>query len=230
MRTQRIGSNFALVALALAAACAPAREAPPPEGTPATQQTPAQTPAAQTQPGTGTTGQTAALACTPSERMPVEGRTSAYDSTMVMVGGAQAKVCYGRPAARGRTMIGGEAVPYGQLWRTGANEPTIIHLPFAAEIAGVRVEPGSYSLYTIPGEQEWTVIVNRSISQWGHESQYTEQVRAQEVGRGTVRSERTDSPVETFTIRSEPGAQDRASLLLEWENTRVRIPVVRRST
>ncbi|CAN5905411.1 hypothetical protein BH23GEM7_BH23GEM7_01360 [soil metagenome] len=226
MRKYGKGSGSLFLALALAAACAPAREMPPPEGTPTTQQTPA----AQTQPGAATPGQTAALACTPSERMPVEGRTSPYDSTMVTVGGAQAKVCYGRPAARGRTMLGGEAVPYGQLWRTGANEPTIIHLPFAAEIAGVRVEPGSYSLYTMPGEQEWTVILNRSTSQWGHESQYTDQVRAQEVGRGTVRSERTDSPVETFTIRAEPGGQNQAHMILEWENTRVRIPVVRRTT
>ncbi len=174
------------------------------------------------------------LEAVPDERVSGQDGThpgsSIIEPREVPLGGPRAMTVRRTLPARGRTMIGGEAVPYGQLWRTGANEPTIIHLPVAAEIAGIRVEPGSYSLYTIPGEQEWTVIVNRSTSQWGHESQYTEQVRAQEVGRGTVRSERTDSPVETFTIRSEPGGQNQAHMVLEWENTRVRIPVVRRST
>ena len=169
--------------------------------------------------------ETQSVACAPmTANMPLEGRASPYDSTVISVGGRNAKVCYGRPSARGRTMIGGTAVPYGRLWRTGANEPTIIHLPFAAEIAGVRVEPGSYSLYTMPGLEQWVVIVNRSITQWGHEGRYTEEVRAQEVGRGMVPAGRTSAPVETFTIRSEPG-DGGASLVLEWENTRVPIPV-----
>jgi hypothetical protein len=165
------------------------------------------------------------VACAPmTSNMPVEGRASPYDSTLITVGGRSAKICYGRPSARGRTMIGGEAVPYGQLWRTGANEPTTLHLPFAAEIAGVRLEPGSYSLYTMPGLEQWVVILNRSITQWGHEGRYTAEVRAQEVGRGTAPSSSTPSHVEQFTIRSEPTA-DGASLILEWENTRVTIPV-----
>lgn len=164
------------------------------------------------------------LACQPSPRMPVEGRASAYDSTMVPIGSASAKICYGRPALKGRTMIGGEAVPYGKLWRTGANEPTTIHLPVAAQIAGIAVQPGSYSLYTIPGQDEWVLIVNRSTSQWGHEGQYTDQVRAQEVGRATVRAEQIDDTVELFTIRSEP-SDGASNVVLEWQNTRVLVPV-----
>ena len=166
-----------------------------------------------------------AVACAPmTSNMPIEGRASPYDSTLITVGGRTAKICYGRPSARGRTMIGGEAVPYGRLWRTGANEPTTLHLPFAAEVAGVRLEPGSYSLYTMPGLEQWVVILNRSTSQWGHEGRYTEEVRAQEVGRGTAPVTSTAAPVEMFTIRSEP-AEGGASLVLEWENTRVDIPV-----
>ncbi|HET7273769.1 MAG TPA: DUF2911 domain-containing protein [Longimicrobiaceae bacterium] len=179
---------------------------------------------------TGSTEVAASLVCEPSADMPVTGRTSPYDSVVFALGGEEAKLCYGRPSSRGRTMIGGELVPYGQLWRTGANEPTIIHLPFAATIAGIAVEPGSYSLYTIPGEEEWTVIVNRSISQWGHESEYTPEVEAQEVGRATVPSESIDSPVETFTITADPSAAQATELVLEWENTRVRIPVERTNT
>ena len=164
-------------------------------------------------------------ACAPmAERMALEGRTSPYDSTAIRIGDGTAKICYGRPSARGRTMIGGESVPYGQLWRTGANEPTTLHLPFAASVAGIALEPGSYSLYTIPGADEWVVILNRSTSQWGHERAYTDEVRAQEVGRRTVQAGATDAHVETFTIRSEPAAEG-ATLILEWENTRVALPV-----
>lgn len=164
------------------------------------------------------------LACTPSGNMPVAGRQSPYDSVTVNVGGQQLRVCYGRPSAGGREIFGG-LVPWGQLWRTGANEPTIIHVPFDAEIAGMRVPPGSYSLYTIPQESgEWTLIVNRSTSQWGHPSSYTPEVEGQELGRATIRTERLDQAVEMFTIRGEPTAAG-ADLLLEWERTRARIPV-----
>jgi hypothetical protein len=124
-------------------------------------------------------------------------------------------------------MIGGEYVPYGELWRTGANEPTTLHTPFAVEIAGIDVEPGSYTLYTIPNPTEWTVIVNRSITQWGEEGRYTEEVRAQEVGRGTVPAEATGAPVETFIISSEAGDADATNLILEWEGSRVKIPISR---
>jgi len=170
-----------------------------------------------------------ALRCTPQNQ--VEGRASPYDSVAIAQAGIEAKVCYGRPSMRGRTIFGAEGqalVPYGKLWRTGANEPTIIHLASAAEIAGIAVDAGSYSIYTIPGAAEWTVIVNRSISQWGHESRYTAEVQAQEVGRATVKAERLDDPVEQFTIRSIPGGQGGAELVLEWERTRVRIPVTPR--
>jgi hypothetical protein len=171
--------------------------------------------------------QQVAVACTPSPNMPVAGRASAYDSTAVTIGGDEALVCYGRPSMRGRTVFGG-LVPYDTLWRTGANEPTILHLPFAASIAGIDVQPGSYSLYTVPGREQWTIIVNRSTSQWGIENQYTPEVRAQEVARATVPAEQTDAPVETFVIRSEPSGANAANLVLEWENTRVRVPIQRR--
>jgi hypothetical protein len=165
------------------------------------------------------------IACAPmSDRMPLEGRASPYDSTTVPLGDAQAKVCYNRPSARGRTMLGGEN-PYGTPWRTGANEPTTIHLPVAANIASIAVEPGTYTLYTIPGEQEWTVMVNRSTTQWGA-TPYEGELAAQEVGRATVPASTTDGHVEQFTIRAQPADQG-ATLILEWENTRVDIPVTR---
>jgi hypothetical protein len=164
------------------------------------------------------------LACVPSGNMPVEGRQSPYDSATVNVAGQVVRICYGRPSAQGRLIFGG-LVPYGTLWRTGANEPTILHLPFDAEIAGLRVPPGSYSLYTVPRESgDWELIINRATAQWGHPSSYTDEVRAQELGRAPIRTERMDQAVEVFTIRGEP-VQGGADLLLEWERTRARIPV-----
>jgi hypothetical protein len=159
------------------------------------------------------------------DRVPVEGRKSPLDSLTFNVSRQPVKVCYGRPSSRGRVMIGGKAVPFGKLWRTGANEPTILFTPVALTVAGIKVAPGKYSLYSVPGPKEWQVIVNRSTSQWGEESNYTDKVKAQEVGRATVKSEQLAAPVETFTIRSGPSGSTGAELILEWEKTRIRIPV-----
>ena len=170
---------------------------------------------------------TTAVQCQPmADNMPVAGRVSPYDSVAIDLGGQQAKLCYGRPSMNDREIFGG-LLPYDTLWRTGANEPTTIHLPVAARIAGMDVEPGAYSIYTVPGEEQWTVIVNRSVSQWGIESAYSESVRAQEVGRAQVPAETIPEPVETFTIQSESTGANSADLVLEWENTRVRIPIER---
>ena len=120
-------------------------------------------------------------------------------------------------------MLGGKDIPYGKLWRTGANEPTIFFAPIPLKVAGITVPPGTYSLYTVPGPTEWEIIVNRSISQWGKEDNYTDQVKAQELGRAKVKSEPVTSPIETFTIRAEPDGNN-ANLVLEWEKTRLKIP------
>jgi hypothetical protein len=158
------------------------------------------------------------------KNVPVAGRKSPLDSLTFEVAGRAVKLCYGRPSSRGRVMLGGEAVPYGKLWRTGANEPTVFFTPVALTVAGIKVAPGAYSLYTVPTAADWEIIVNRSITQWGEESNYTPAVKAQEVGRAKVVSERVGQPVETFTIRSEAAGRG-ATLVLEWEKTRVRIPV-----
>ncbi len=152
-------------------------------------------------------------------------RPSPLDSLTFSVGKAPVKLCYGRPSLRGRQLLGSAQIPYGKLWRTGANEPTIFYTPVALQVAGIPVPPGVYSLYTVPGKSEWEVIVNRSISQWGHESRYTDEVKAQELGRGKAPAETLADPIETFTIRAEPSGGAGASLVLEWEKTRVNVPV-----
>jgi DUF2911 family protein len=159
----------------------------------------------------------------PSRNVPLNGRKSPLDSLTFTLAGQPVKVCYGRPSSRGRVMIGGEHVPFGKLWRTGANEPTIFFAPIPLTVAGLRVEPGVYSLYTVPGPREWEIIVNSSVKQWGEEHEYTKAVQAQEVGRAKVKSESLASPIEMFTIRADPDGKD-ARLVLEWEKTKVQIP------
>jgi Protein of unknown function (DUF2911) len=161
----------------------------------------------------------------PARNVPVPGRKSPLDSLTFSLDNQPIKVCYGRPSSRGRVMLGGTAVPYGKLWRTGANEPTVLFNPMPLSVAGLRVPPGVHSLYTVPGPNEWEIIINRSTSQWGKEDQYTDKVKAQELGRAKVKSEKLTTPLETFTIRAEPAGKDAASLVLEWEKSRIRIPI-----
>lgn len=150
-------------------------------------------------------------------------RSSPTGSLVFEVGGHRVKLCYGRPAARGRRMIGGPAIPYGRLWRTGANEPTVLRASHPVAVAGIAVRDGKASLYTVPGPETWEVILNRSTTQWGIESQYTEGIAAQELGRAVVPVEQLDRPEERLTFRREPAVGDTVLLTLAWEGTGVSI-------
>ncbi len=146
------------------------------------------------------------------------------DTRFAIPGGAggHGRICYGAPSLRGRTMIGGRAVPYGQLWRTGANEPTTLHTDVATTLGGIALAPGSYAIYSVPGADSWQVIVNRSTRQWGLESEYSAEVARQELGRFTVAPETLATPVEQLRIAAEPAAQG-AAIRLEWQTTRLRL-------
>ena len=153
-------------------------------------------------------------------------RASPLDSIAVQIGGGTMKLCYSRPAARGRKIMGG-VVPFNEPWRLGANEATSIRVPFAGEIAGVRVEPGTYTLYAIPAASKWQIVVNRGVQRWG--VPIDNEVRAKDVGAGTVTAESLGAPVETLTLKFSPAAGNATELVLEWEKTRVRIPIRRAS-
>jgi len=153
-------------------------------------------------------------------------RPSPLDSIAVQTGGGTMKLCYSRPSARGRKVMGG-LVPFDQPWRLGANEATSINVPFPAEIAGVRVAPGPYTLYAIPGASKWQIVVNRGVQRWG--VPIDRDVRAGDVGVGTVPTEPLSAPVETLTLKFAPTADNATELILEWEKTRVRIPIRRTS-
>ncbi len=153
-------------------------------------------------------------------------RPSPLDSIAVQIGGGTMKLCYSRPSARGRKIMGG-LVPFEQPWRLGANEATSINVPFPAEIAGVRVQPGTYTLYAIPGASKWQIAVNRGVQRWG--VPIDKDVRAGDVGAGAVTAEPLGALVETLTLKFAPAAGNATELIMEWEKTRVRIPIRRTS-
>ena len=136
------------------------------------------------------------------------------------VGITEVSVEYCRPSVRGRKIFGG-LVPYGEVWRTGANEATKITFSTDVKVGGAAVPAGSYELFTIPGKSEWTVIINKVTGQWGAYS-YD---KSNDVARITVKPESVATPVETFTISIGNLADEKSATLdLAWD--RVKVPVV----
>ena len=158
------------------------------------------------------------------DRARLASRASPHASTTLAVGRDTITVCYARVAKRGRPVMGG-LVPYGVPWRLGANEATAIYVPFRAKIAGVAVEPGWYSLYAVPGEREWRIVVNAETQRWG--IPFDAAVRARDVGSGTVPVERVPATVEDLTLTLRGEGASGAVLEIVWENTRVRVPITR---
>ncbi len=151
-------------------------------------------------------------------------RPSPLASVRFSAGEVNGLVCYGRPSARDRLVFGG-LVAYGRLWRTGANEPTRLYLDGPVELAGIPLAAGRYSIYTRPDTATWEIYLNESVTHWGNDLR--DVVRDSEVGSAKVAPDSTAEYVETFTISAE-SRPDTALLVLEWENTRVAIPVVGR--
>lgn len=126
------------------------------------------------------------------------------------IDGVQVKISYHQPSAKGRKIMG-ELVPFGKVWRTGANATTSIELSQDVTIGGKALSKGKYGLYTIPGENEWVVIINKAIN-WGA-YEYKE---SEDVIRVNVKPGKTSGFVETFTISIEKN-----EVVLRWENTQV---------
>ncbi len=114
----------------------------------------------------------------------------------------------------------GGLVPYGQVWRTGANNATTLVTPVALNIGGTDVAAGKYTLWTLPSEGTWKLIVNKQTGQWG-----TEYDQSQDLARIDMKKGKTAQPVEQFTISWDKKGEGSADLVLEWETTRVWVPV-----
>lgn len=156
------------------------------------------------------------------DRSKLADRPSPLDSASVALAAGTITVCYGRPSARGRQIMGG-LVPYGEPWRMGANEATTIHLPFAGQIAGVSVDSGWYSLYAVPQTDQWEIHVNAVPRRWG--IPISDDVRAKDVGSGKVPAESLADSVEMLTITLDKTSPSAATMNVSWTGTRVAIPV-----
>jgi hypothetical protein len=135
------------------------------------------------------------------------------------IGGKSLTINYSAPSRRERVIMGG-LVPYGKVWRTGANAATTLKTDSDVMIGNLHVPAGTYTLFTIPGEKEWTLIVNKQTGQWG-----TNYDQSQDLGRVTMAVKPVKSPVETFTIGIKPGAAKTGTLSLAWENVEASVPV-----
>ena len=158
-----------------------------------------------------------ALPATAQERATDEPRPSPNAVVGQTVGTTDVTVTYGRPSARGREVFG-ELVPYGEVWRTGANEAATITVSGDVTVEGEPLPAGTYSLFTVPGEDAWTVVFNRTATQWGA-FRYDD---AEDALRVTV--EPVDAPMqEQFEIRFDDTATDATTMLLHWDT--VGVPV-----
>ena len=133
------------------------------------------------------------------------------------VGLTDIEINYSRPSARGRPIFGG-LLPYGKVWRTGANGPTILSFSTPVKLNGTPVAAGKYALFTIPGEDEWTIILNKDIT--GSPLDYHE---TNDVVRFTARPVQIAENIETFSIMINAIRDDSARIDLIWEHTAVPI-------
>jgi hypothetical protein len=131
-----------------------------------------------------------------------------------------AKIIYGRPLKKGRTMLGGTE-PFGKVWRLGANEATEIKLFKDVTFGDKTVKAGTYTMYAIPAEKEWTIIFNSKLDTWGAYS-YDEKL---DVARITVPVSKPESEVEAFTIAFDEPKNNASTMFIAWENTLVKVPV-----
>jgi hypothetical protein len=151
-------------------------------------------------------------------------RPSPLDSVSLVDGSDVAFLCYSRPRARGRSVYDSLA-PFGNAWRTGANEPTILELTAPAVVAGVSLPIGRYAILTVPHPTEWVILLHTFTTP---DSAVDDVARVfqtlHEVGRGRMVAESIPTVTEAFTIRTVADSAGHA-FVLEWGTLRARMPV-----
>jgi hypothetical protein len=136
------------------------------------------------------------------------------------VGLTDIEIVYSRPGVKGRPIFDG-LVPYGQVWRTGANNATKITFSTPVKLNGAEIPAGTYALFTIPGETEWTIIINKGAAQWGA-FQYNE---TNDLVRVKATPVKLSQSIETFTIEFTDIRDESATLNLLWEKTLVPVKI-----
>jgi hypothetical protein len=137
--------------------------------------------------------------------------------TEQMVGMTEVTLEYSRPSMKGRTIFG-DLVPYGEMWRTGANASTKVEFSTDVNLGGMDVPAGKYALYTTPGKDSWEVMLYKDLSLWGTPSEVKEE---DVVGTFKVTPTKTKDTYESMSIYLDHLRNDMAHLVLVWENTKV---------
>jgi len=134
------------------------------------------------------------------------------------------KIVYGQPSKKGRVIFGPEGSTslekYGKVWRTGANEATEVTFKHDVMFGGKMVKAGTYTLFTIPGEKEWSVLLNSTLGQWG--SYEYEKIKGNDVAKVTVPVSANKKPIEKLTITPSNN-----SIAIAWDNVTVSVPVTK---
>ena len=134
-------------------------------------------------------------------------------------GGKSIKTDYSSPRIRGRKIFG-DLVPYDKVWRTGANEATTFVTSSDVVVGGKSVPAGSYTLFTVPGADKWTLIINKKTGEWGIPYKY----ESDELARIDMKVSKLSSPRENFTINYEKSGKG-CTLQIEWETTRASVDI-----
>jgi hypothetical protein len=148
-------------------------------------------------------------------------------SVYTTVGLTDVKIDYARPRAKGRKIFSADPtalVPYGQIWRTGANQGTVISFSDEVSVEGTTVPKGQYLIFSWPGATEWTISLYKDVTLGGNTGGYD---KAKEVANFKVKSEKLTEKVETFTISIGDISDDSktAKVQLAWENTSVKFTI-----
>jgi Protein of unknown function (DUF2911) len=128
-------------------------------------------------------------------------------------------VDYSSPRAKGRKIFG-DLVPYGQVWRAGANEATTFVTTSDITVGGKAVPAGKYTIFAIPSEDKWSLIISKKTGEWGTAYPGPEN----DLARVDMKASKTSSPVENFTIAFDQSGNG-CTLRMEWENTRASVDI-----
>jgi hypothetical protein len=146
---------------------------------------------------------------------------SPAEMTSVELAGKKITINYNSPRLRGRHLGGPEIVPYGQVWRTGANPATMLITPVDLMIGDLKVPAGTYTLFTLPTADKWTFIVSKKTGEWG--IPYPE---GSDLGRTSMMKKTLPAPQQDMTISFEHTEGNKTQLHVKWETTDVYVPVV----
>jgi hypothetical protein len=151
-------------------------------------------------------------------------RVSPRETVSATIGGKKVTIEYSRPYVKGREVwdANGSLAPFGKVWRTGADEATTITTEGDLMLGSLHVPAGTYALFTIPGESEWTLIVNKTAKQWGAFKYDANE----DLGRVKMKAAKQDASTEQFTIELSAAGGSNGVLKMTWEKLSASIPVM----